>query len=155
MIGEGSSRLKWTFLAIYLFVWIALHFIDDRGSKCTEVTQCACPPFPLLTQMDEAARRVGKAATSLDFGGERFGKIQVCRRDAGARPWGHTESPSTDDVRRPPRMPQDLQSTVRLKAHPQRSLGTFRLRIADDLVIAVAMYAALQPATKQKVRVGA
>lgn len=95
---------------------------------------------------------MGKAATSLDFGGERFGKIQVCRRDAGASARGHTESPSTDDVCRPPRTPQDLQSTVRLKAHPQRSLGTFRLRIADDLVIAVAMYAALQPATKQKVR---
>ncbi|KAL6774639.1 KU70 [Auxenochlorella protothecoides x Auxenochlorella symbiontica] len=43
---------------------------------------------------------------------------------------------------------QDLKSTVRAKAHQQRSLGQYRMVLGPDLAITVAMYATMQPATK-------
>lgn len=48
---------------------------------------------------------------------------------------------------------QDLKSTVRAKAHQQRSLGQYRMVLGPDLAITVAMYATMQPATKGQVLV--
>lgn len=47
---------------------------------------------------------------------------------------------------------QDLKSTVRAKAHQQRTMGTYTLELSPGFSIAVAMYATIQPATKGAVR---
>lgn len=50
--------------------------------------------------------------------------------------------------------PQDMRSTVRMRAHRKRPLGTIYLRLGEELEIAVQLFSMLQSAQKSKVGSG-